>query len=280
MNAVLGNLSDTETKRLRDSFKLVPTPALLRAVGVFLLQQVKTRFDTAGASGNANWPPKRARSWGYDDGRGILTGHSAQLKRSFFQNSDADSVSIGSALPYAKTHQHGATIRPKNGAKALFIPLTDRAITSHRYGGAAASAIRTSQKLDANGRPVRMATGGGKKLASAYGISDDLGLPFIYSPLKAGRLKDGQLQVKKMVRTVESSIATKRKAGPYGFQRKTFKQGWKEVWVNGQPDFIFLAKAVIPPRGMLPNSAAEQAAVMDFIANALAPAAARAGGAA
>jgi phage gpG-like protein len=108
----------------------VATPERLAALGLYLVQQVKDRFRSQGASGGRPWLPKRRQ-----DGRAVLTGRIGRLLNSFAHAIvGKSSVAVFSDTPYAKVHQLGTvgkggtlpTIYPRR-ARALWIPLTDAA---------------------------------------------------------------------------------------------------------------------------------------------------------
>jgi phage gpG-like protein len=199
--------------------KLSPQEA--KAMGVYLVKQVRERFANGGAMG-VRWPQKR-----FDDSRAVLTGASAGktggLLGSFREGvlSDGSGAFVGSDLPYARVHQLGAG--PKKGgklpaivprkAKALFIPLTDRARSS--APGAGAGGVR-----------IRVPTTGPSKTKVVAGEKVR-----VKNPLVKGRFKNGVLE------------AYNEKTG---------------TWAPGKPDFIFLKKVEIPPRPMLPDSPDER----------------------
>ena len=62
------------TRTIRVTTRRQLTASETLRVGRFVLNQIKDRFRTHGASGGMPWKAKR-----FDDGRGILTGHSATL---------------------------------------------------------------------------------------------------------------------------------------------------------------------------------------------------------
>ena len=232
-----------ETKvRLARMFK--PTMKTVKRMGLFLVQQVRERFQTAGKSGGVIWPEKVRKAWGADDGRAILTGQSAGLLGSFqWQgqvNSDGFEVSVFTPVPYAKVHQEGTqgkggalpTIKPVK-AKALFIPISERAMVTSRHEGGEAAYIRSGYGMAPTTSPIRMATRG-KKIEKGEGAG-------LFKPLKAGKLEDGRLW----------------KRDRYG------------DWVVGTPDFIFLSKVDIPPRPMLPNGRQEKSDQADMILESL-----------
>lgn len=232
-----------QARRLQSLFR--PTNKQLNAFGFYLVQQVQDRFQTQGASGGTPWPAKRMKSWGYDDGRSILTGKSARLKESFSFYTKIEGgkafITLFSDAPYARVHQLGTrgkggvlpTIKPKT-AKALFIPITDRAISSERISGPQAAYVMGGQHQG----PIRVATrySGGLKTSRPLAIK--------YTRLVKGRLKDGKLQ------------------------RWNEK---REEWEDGVPDFIWLKSVSIAPRPMLPTSGMERAGQAMMVAEMLRP---------
>lgn len=231
-------LAPASRQALIDSWQ--PVNAKGEALAFFMHQQVLERFRTQGMSGGVPWAPKKARSWGYDDGRSILTGHSAHLKESFQTYATATKCAVFSTLFYAYIHQNGKVIKAKK-AKALFIPITDRAATSQRFAGPAAARIKYIYGIPRIESPYRVATRGRKVTAKAVLVrAVRLGeaLNSIFQPLVKGRLHNGKLQ------------KWDAKKGEY---------------VDGTPDFIFLGKVTIPARPMLPDSPGEQQAQLDFI---------------
>ena len=211
---------------------LRPTPNKLAPIGRLMVQQVRDRFASQGASGGVKWPNKR-----FDDGRAVLTGRMSTLLKSFTyaieQTETRAVIRLFSTEWYGIVHQLGTvgkggklkTIVPKR-AKALFIPLTDRAKTSTRYGGKEAVEYRQKTRMDATGGAVRAATTG-RVLRSG-----------VRSALKPGKFVDGKLCV----------------------------QNRDGEWEPGHPDFIFARKVDIPPRPMLPTSKGEQASQRALVA--------------
>lgn len=198
--------------------------AILSAVGMFLVQQVKERFASRGSSGGVIWPEKR-----FNDGRSPLTGRTGSLAESFTFSVDMKrgSIVLYSMCPFAHVHEEGMTIEAKK-AKALFIPITDRAANSQRYTGPEAAFIKNEYGHMNLSGPMRMASSG-SKLPSG-----------IFSALKPGKFEDGVL----MVRNDDGE------------------------YEPGVPDFIFLKKVNIPKRPMLPVSPREQQAQHDFVESA------------
>jgi hypothetical protein len=207
--------------------------SILRAFGIFLKSQVDDRFTTQGTSGGEPWPDKQARAWGHNDGRAVLSGRTGRLRQSFQVKAkmaganESGAVTVFSNAPYARIQQLGTkgkggelpTIEPVS-AKALFIPITDRAAGSALLGKKLSVAYRRTYGLAATGRKVRARSG---------------------SPLKQGKLENNRLMVK----------------------------GRDGQWRPGIPDFIFLKKADISPRPMLPISSQEIAAQKQFITTML-----------
>jgi phage gpG-like protein len=119
-----------------------PNQQKMEAIGFYIRQQILDRFSSQGASGGTPWPIKKIKEWGHDDGRAILTGRSSLLLESFQSYATGDTAVVFSDRPYAAVHQLGTIgkggllpdIVPKR-AKALFIPITDRAADSSLIGG-------------------------------------------------------------------------------------------------------------------------------------------------
>src|SRR5688500_2545963 len=115
------------------------TTRMMEVVAFFMVQQVRDRFRTSGQSGGTSWVQKKAKGWGHDDGRKPLTGPTSNLLDSYQGYGTADRAVAYSDDPKSLVNQLGTvgaggtlpTIRPKR-AKALFIPITDRARDSER----------------------------------------------------------------------------------------------------------------------------------------------------
>lgn len=227
--------------------RFLPDEKVMKVVALKLDAMTMDRFDSQGASGGVPWAPKKAKSWGYDDGRAILTGPSGLLLKAWGQDWSYGEATNGNFVQHSLIHQVGTvgrggmlpTIRPKK-AKALFIPITDKANHSARLVGHEADFQRrmTGQLgwgEPADHRPMRFGvtmTGGRSSKPSAIE----------YGGLIKGRLKDGRLQ------------------------RWNASTG---VYEDGVPDFIFLQKVDVPPRPMLPTSPNERAdairSMIDFM---------------
>jgi hypothetical protein len=221
--------------------RLQPTEEGMEGLAFFAHQQIKSRHETQGESGGKPWPPKKIKEWGYDDGRAILTGPTGRMLNEWFsytqiERSKGEAI-VANPLPYSFVQEVGTvgkggelpTIVPKK-AKALFIPITDRARSAQRLSGEAAVII--SKEAYGGWRlrgPFYHPTRGPRQLGTGH-----------YSPLVKGRLKNGKLQ--KWDDT----------AGEY---------------VDGIPDFIFLSKVDIPPRKQLPTSDQEVEAQVAFVAD-------------
>lgn len=242
-----------------------PTDTDLNNLGLFLRQQVDDRFRTQGTSGGVQWPEKMIK-----DGRATLTGQRAELRESFRhyihrEGNNKAKVVVFSDVKYSHVHQLGTekyggpipTIRPKS-AKALFIPLSDRARGTDRYEGSEAAVLRKAGGMEPLEKPIRVATRGARVSTRDYlrrtgggGVSElaggaklrEMGFGLDNRPfksLKKGRFNNGQLEV------------------------------WNErskKWEAGQPDFMFLQKVDIPPRPMLPDGQEEQKAQREFVAS-------------
>jgi hypothetical protein len=135
MALVVGfRISDREVKKLTKRY--TPTSASAAALGIFCISQIRRRHATRGASGGKSWLPK----WN-KDGRALLTGRTGLLLDSWFsyvvQQPNGQRVIIANPMPYCHvmelgTRKYGGpipTIVPKK-AKALFIPISDRAARS------------------------------------------------------------------------------------------------------------------------------------------------------
>lgn len=234
-----------EENRLAKAYKW--TPAKVQIIATYCLQQTKERFATGGVSGGMPWPQKFLRSVGYDDGRAILTGATGELLNSFIGYGEDNRAIMASNSPYALIHQLGTvgkggvlpTIVPKR-AKALFIPITDKAINSMRISGPRAALLRTGQNggVRLSESPLRVHVS-----SIGYKPGKSLGME-MYSPLIKGRIKNGALE------RLDPAI------GKY---------------LPGIPDFIFLSKSDIPPRPMLPDGATEQENQRRLIASMFGP---------
>lgn len=156
--AVYAHLSVEEIHRLVSRF--VPTVQKMEAIAFFCGQQVKTRFETRGTSGGAPWrAPKWTTTVGFDDGRSILTGPTGDLLSRFHSYGTETEAITGNDAKYARVQQLGTKgkggvlpdIVPKR-AKALFIPLTDRARTSTPVTARGMKRLATRGPKDKSGR--------------------------------------------------------------------------------------------------------------------------------
>lgn len=211
-------LKSESAAKLQEQWK--PVSLRNELLGQFLLSQIERRFQTQGASGGTPWARKK-----FDDGRSILAGRTAALRRGFAAVATAKGVSITNDQPYFDAQNYGATIVPRK-AKALFIPLSDRAASSQRLSGPPAGAARSAYGMRMSQAPFRTATRGPKLKANAL----------FYKPLIQSRIKNGVME-------------------------KLTDKGW----LPGRGDYMFLMKAVIPKREMLPTSPQEQADAKAFI---------------
>jgi len=206
----------------------------MEALGFYLKQQVMDRHETQGESGGEPWQSKKIKEWGYDDGRAILTGKSAEMLNRWFSYAEVEG-NIGTAVvansaPYSYVQELGTVgkggvlpdIVPVN-AKALFIPITDKGIS---YAKNVLNVARISRGIGGVKFSLPNEIPSGPKAKGILSGSD----------LIKGRLKDGKLQ-------------------------KLTDAGW----VDGTPDFIFLSKSSIPPRKQLPTSPQERLAQQKFL---------------
>lgn len=101
----LANLSDTRP--------------LLEDIGDVLLLNIDRRFEEGRGPDGTPWK-KTARG-------GQTLVDTARLRNSFDKRVEAQSVSAGTNVIYAPTHQHGATIKPKR-AKVLAFTIGGKAV--------------------------------------------------------------------------------------------------------------------------------------------------------
>jgi hypothetical protein len=110
----------------------MPTVARMEKVGRFLHAQVDNRVVTSGASGGESWPPVKLPP---KSGEPALQG----IEKSFVSSGTADGktgdAEVSSDEPHIFSHQFGATIVPVK-AKALWIPISDKAKAAQRSGNA------------------------------------------------------------------------------------------------------------------------------------------------
>lgn len=213
-----------------------PDEKAMEPVAVKLHAMTMDRFATAGASGGVAWAPKKMKEWGHDDCRAILTGPSGLLLKAWGTDWSNNSGSTGNFMQYSLLQQVGTigkggllpTIRPKN-AKALFIPITDKAIHSNRLEGQEADFHRRMTGQLGWGQPENFSPM--RFGVTIHGGKKGRPMALEYTALIKGRLKDGRLQ------------------------RWNNKLGTYE---DGVPDFIFLQKVDVPPRPMLPTSPNER----------------------
>jgi hypothetical protein len=159
----------------------------LELIGAFLLAQVRQRFLTNGLSGSVPWPQRVVKDWGYDNGTPTFNGVSGRRFGSFHvRYPDDHSVELYSDDVGAHLDEYGTV--SKGGrypdivptkSKALFIPITDRAKTAHKFTGPEAAFVRSS--------------GGLEKMSGAIRASKTAG---VYMPLIPGKLIDGRLHIR------------------------------------------------------------------------------------
>ena len=90
-----------------------PRQELMEGIGRLVQEQTRRRIEEEKTSpAGAAWKPNRA-------GTSTLY-QSGALSRSIDYIAGDDSVQVGSGLVYARPHQEGATIRPKNGKALVF----------------------------------------------------------------------------------------------------------------------------------------------------------------
>ncbi|MBW6402041.1 phage virion morphogenesis protein [Roseomonas sp. HJA6] len=92
---------------------------LLRPIGVVLIRGTRDRMQReVDPEGNA-WEP--LQPWYAAEKRNSrMLKESGRLEGSIVTEFDADTLAIGSRLPYSAVHQFGATIRPVHGPLLIF----------------------------------------------------------------------------------------------------------------------------------------------------------------
>lgn len=161
----------------------LPTTSRMEAVGRLLHGQVEERFSSQGGSGDVSWPPVKLPPRAGNPA--LSTLESTFTDRGSAEGDGMGEAEVGSDYPHIKTHQFGATIVPRR-AKALWVPISEKAKLMSRYGNA----------------------------------------PYM-------RIEKGQFKGLRLLQSAAGEL----------------KQGI---------DFLFLKRAVIPARPMLPNSANER----------------------
>lgn len=96
--------------------KLGNTRALMSSIGEALVSGVKARFRSEEDPEGKKWQPSARAS---AEGGKTLTD-TARLRDSIEHAETASKVMVGSALPYARIHQEGGTIRPKQAKRLIF----------------------------------------------------------------------------------------------------------------------------------------------------------------
>jgi phage virion morphogenesis protein len=110
----------TEALLTIDGIAEAPTGELMEGIGRLVQEQTRRRIEQEKTSpAGAAWQPNRA-------GTSILF-QSGALSRSIDYAAGEDSVQVGSGLVYARIHQDGGTIRPKN-AKALVFQMGNQLV--------------------------------------------------------------------------------------------------------------------------------------------------------
>ena len=89
---------------------------LMRRIGAVLETSVSERFEQSKGPGGEAWPVSiRAREEG---GQTLID--SARLRDNIVSEAEPRAVEIGTNVPYAATHQFGATIRPREAGSLAF----------------------------------------------------------------------------------------------------------------------------------------------------------------
>lgn len=96
--------------------KLGSTQALMESIGEALVSGTLKRFDAGEDPEGNQWEPSGRAS---EDGGQTLT-NTGRLRRSIDYAATAGKVMVGSNLAYARIHQEGGTITPRNAKKLVF----------------------------------------------------------------------------------------------------------------------------------------------------------------
>lgn len=91
--------------------RLANRNALMASLGEALVSGTSKRFEKGEAPDGTAWEPSR-RVQGKKGGQTLVD--TAALMKSIDYAATSDSVMVGTNLPYARIHQEGGTIRPKN----------------------------------------------------------------------------------------------------------------------------------------------------------------------
>jgi hypothetical protein len=234
----------SQSEIIRLLAKWTPTPDRMSALGFYAHQQIRDRHATQGASGGAPWAPKAFKQLGYDDGRAILTGYTGKMLNLWHSYGEVGPNGNGKATvandaPYSFVMEKGT--KGKGGtlpdivpvrAKALFIPVTDRAIAYSRFKAGQSVRLR---KTPTGYKTESMKNTGGRKVPGVLTFGD----------LVRGRIKNNR------------------------FQKYDERQ---EKYVDGTPDYIFLTRVSIPARPQLPTSDKERDEQVRFFVNEMLPA--------
>lgn len=100
----------------RATGKLGNTQALMESVGDALVSGTMKRFDEKKDPKGKPWKPSRRA---LEDGGETLT-NKGRLRDSIDYAATSDKVMVGSNLAYARIHQKGGSIKPKNGKSLKF----------------------------------------------------------------------------------------------------------------------------------------------------------------
>lgn len=155
-----------------------------RALGKMVVEQVRARFRTQGKSGGVYWPP--SRPFGSKRSTRALAGlektwkYEISKRRGGVIEVEVFTDSIEAATNHFGTVGKGGelpTIRPVK-AKALFIPISDRAKNSMKLSGKDAVFFRRQFGLPETRRGIRVGT-------AKSGVFN----------LIQGRIKDGELMI-------------------------------------------------------------------------------------
>nr|DAE60148.1 MAG TPA: virion morphogenesis protein [Caudoviricetes sp.] len=123
-NGVALNWGGFDRALSRAGHKLGDTQSLMEVVGETLESSTRQRFEEGKSPEGEPWEPSgRVRATG-----GKTLNREGDLKKSITSKATPHEVRVGSALPYARIHQKGGTIRPKKGKFLKFRGLNDEEV--------------------------------------------------------------------------------------------------------------------------------------------------------
>lgn len=117
---VVDHAAQLAFKKLR--LLMTDTSPVMRAIGVGLVEEVHTRFETARDPQGQAWAPLLPAYESMKRGAGILRESAMRggLMGSITFRAGHESVEVGTNKIYAAVHQFGATIRPVRAGRLVF----------------------------------------------------------------------------------------------------------------------------------------------------------------